>query len=352
MLTLKNKKKYTALVFPFAIALALMFVSQFKHADKELSCDEAPFDFGQIPNVNGEVVAKHVFTIRNNTAHEIKIRAVGSSCPLCFTIDDFDTVIPARGIGKIATTMKLPVSSFAGKTVEMRVAPEEKTIETLSIPISARSALSTYFEKSSISFKSIYRNDYKKQTEDFYIFCASKKKEDKFVESIWTDKPDLVTLSMEEESSELVKGGLSDFYFHRRRLFASLLVTKKMPIGLHSATVFVSTRTGGVNKATITWNLVDKPVFDPEEFRIVDTKNNEKQTFSLIYNVNVGGRPKSYRSSSRNIEIVKTECYEDCVFITFQYLPDAKNLILNQVLGEVIVETEDGKEHRLKVVAS
>jgi hypothetical protein len=124
-------------------------------------------------------------------------------------------------------------------------------------------------------------------------------------------------------------------------------------LGTHSDKLFVELTTGEKLEITIHWNLIEKPIFEPrvEKYLLIALQPKENRDFQIIYNEDAGGKIKNMTTSSSELSIVGHKRHQDSIYIKLKYI--AGNIINPGVsAGELIVETEDGKTHKVGIFIS
>ena len=351
--TYKNNMKQLS-KFSF-IALFCLFFCFFGCKKQEpvllgdLSCTEATFNFGHLPVLNGKAIGKHVFTIQNNTDKEIKLRNITASCP-CIHIDNHDTRIPAKGIGKVAITATYPDSDIRGREAYIALIPEEKDKQPLRITIIGYADFNTFLPQGDVAFDATFRNDFQKEVKEFFVYNGNQREVKGLITKVWTDKPQFVEITIGKQYTE--KATVGDYYNHRGNLLVSLKIQPDTPLGVDSAKIFIETKTGERKEAIVRWEVREKTVFAAgKAFYLISLKPNEERLFSLCYNTKVGGVPKVFKSTGKGLELLTTESRGNEVWVTLKYT-SGDTVKPDEKVGELIVETEDGKMHKLEVIAS
>jgi hypothetical protein len=157
---------------------------------------------------------------------------------------------------------------------------------------------------------------------------------------------------MGTQDSEKTKAKAGDYYNHRSTMLISLNIRPGTPLGADSAKIFIETKTGEKKEATILWEVREKTVFDSGKvFFLPSLKPGEKRQFSVCYNAKVGGVSKNFKTTGKGLEVVKTESHGSEIWVMLKYT-SGDVVKMDEKVGELIVETEDGKTHKLEVIAS
>jgi hypothetical protein len=332
---------WVLLLRPFAMA----------NSRNALSCDDQEFSFGRLPVIEGVASGAHVFKIKNNTDKDIRLFKAEPSC-WCAKISPFDKTIPAHGMREITLFLAQPETDVYGRQLEVAIVAEDKTVQPLKLKITSWPGFSDFLSNNQISFGKIFRNDFTREENEFILFSSNENEIKHLAKKIDSDKPTIVEVSKGMQKNEKItdRNGIS--YFHRVPFQVSLKIKPDSPLGLDSAKVFVETQGGIKKEVIVTWEVGEKSMFDVNDlFYLIQLQPLEKRRFTVQYYTNIGGKVKTIKTTTPMLLLDKTEESENELKLYLLY--EAKtNFKPDDILGEVIVETEDGKEHRLKVVAS
>jgi hypothetical protein len=308
------------------------------------------FDFGRLPVLYGRAIGTHDFVLQNNTHSPIKLKGAATSCQ-CVEIIHIDEILPPDSTGKISIKIDLPATDLHGRMIELLVFPENEEIPPLKIKISGRAGFSFFLESPKNDFGTVFRNAYKEKSKVLYACLSGEKNQENFVDSIKTDNPERLEFVLKERLSKKTTDSIGEYFYHEYEILILLKINATTPLGPDVARLFITTQTGERKDAIFVWNVREKPIFDPGLFYLIQLAPRQERVFSITYNSEIGGKHKVFTTTKDNLKIVETNIHENSVHVTLKCIAP-ETFKADEILGELAVETEDGKRHVMPVIAS
>jgi len=294
--------------------------------------------FERLPISGWVASAKRTIILQNVTDKDIEIGQPEASCSLCTTLTMKNNIVPARGILKIEARVVLPPSNYKQRIIG--VAIPQKDRETHFVKLHIKSAFSTFSQTGTLAFENVFIG--REKTLDLEIKSPSENEKKGFVSNVKTTNS-FVKSSVVQEENRKVKDRDDEIFWENT---ATIPVTLAVPLdaktGEGSCELEVVLRDGKTLKIPVSWNVVRKPVFEPQEekFSLVALEAETPREFQIIYNADVGGNIEKTSVCGRNLEIIKTQNDGDAAYIKLRYTP-GKNAGGGRV-GELIIETKTG----------
>jgi hypothetical protein len=348
---MKAPKRFFYFSIFIAVTIAcsgiFVFFGETKNEVVPLLCHENIFDLGRIPVRGSEAVKIHNFKIYNNTDNIIGIKEVAVDCP-CATVFPLGD-IPAKGMRELKVRFHVPRGDLMRHSARILVIPRDEKIPPLRMEIAGGADFSSYLSHSVLDFGECYFGESKIKT--FEVYCASEKPFEEIVKEIDMKDPHFSVSPVcesERTPQELYDG--TKYYLHKRKIEVILLgrETAQMCEGTEKMRVLFSD--GDVQTINVLWKLKEKPVFSKEIFYLIGVKPREERNFTVIYNSDIGGTPRSIKTFGEGLSILKTEEEGESILVGVKYISTMAGE-LNKRLGEIVVESEGGKRHVLPVIA-
>jgi hypothetical protein len=313
-----------------------------------LACSQTSFDFGLITPKDGFASGQHVFVIKNISNEAIKIRDIVPSCPSCITVNSLKE-IPAKSSAKLKVAFRLEAKTPYRYDTEIYVIPEDKKVKCLRLTISAFIGFSAYSTPEKLGFTEAFYDE--TSTRFVEIFCSTQSRFEKLIKEVRFSHPEIFQLKVVEEIREARK-------LDERVAFN--LYRNKLEIGFNGKSGKTKETSTGklqllLNDGTslnipINWDLKKRPVFEPATFFLFGLQPSTEREFSATYDLSLGGSPKSIKASSANLTLLKNEIKGKKMIFLLKFLAPEK-IETGQILGEVVIETTEGKKHTLPVIA-
>jgi hypothetical protein len=316
-------------------------------------CRQPKFDFGVIPVKNGVAAARHEFVIENNTDADISIEDAVPSCPACTRVSMKEKIVPKHGQAVVVVDFTLPSSDIIGRTVEIALVKRNNRKDPFFLYISGRSAFSAFSMPKGVYFGEVYSGTEK--TGEIDIFLPSNAPAKNFVRDIQITEVvggKLEAKVIRKNSRSMRDEKIGSFYENKTTIQVALH-TERGKVGLGRAKIIVGVSGGGDKEIAIpvSWNVEEKPIFEPHSKRylLIALQPVETREFQVIYNEDAGGKLKSANVTGNGLEIVSRVQHEKSIYFKLKYTAGAA--VVSGVVGTLVIETENGGKQTLEVVA-
>jgi hypothetical protein len=310
-------------------------------------CDEAVFDMKRIPVKEGKAVGSHKFKIFNNTGSVIKIKEVVADCS-CASASPLGD-IPGKGMRELEVFLRFSAGDLMRHSSRILVIPENNKIPRLELEILGGADFSSHLSRTTLDFGKCHF--FETKTLSFEVYCANEEAFENSIKEVKVKNNDLLKAIIKE--TERTPQTLYDgtvYYLHRSKIDVVFAGGKTLQAGNGRDEISIFLENGEIHKLEVLWELYKKTVFDRETFYLIQLKSREERKFNVIYNSDIGGKPKNIKAIGKGLSVLSTEEREKSISINLKYL-STKAGEIDEKLGELIVETEDGKRHVLPVVA-
>jgi hypothetical protein len=248
--------------------------------------------------------------------------------------------------------MTLTYGDWKERRSLIAITPEDKNIPVLNVSLHGLSGFSSFMDnQGGLDFGVVFRNDYTPETHDILLYTSTATAIKDRVSQITTETGSAISVEKVSETNEVLKDSVGQFVLQKNFLRFSLDIKPNSKLGAHMEKIVLSLNTGEKRTITATYDVKERPVFDTERFYLINLKPSETRVFSVFYNKNAGGTPRTFRVEGVGVEVVSRETQSSSVKITLKYTAPAK-FQNNATLGKMIVEAEDGRKHTLPIIAS
>jgi hypothetical protein len=315
-------------------------------------CSVPDLDMGLL-SITGDIAENQKdVKIKNNTTKAITIQKIVISCPCLNVKIPNGRIIPPNGEIGVVIQMRLQRSDVSGKEQTIDFYGDDNELPPIKIIVRGRPNYGIIFSGKELRFPVIYRNDVLNNTETYYVCETSKERKMSAITEVKTCREDMLEVKLEHSVPLKNKNAaVEDFYILNSAIRVKLKVNKHTKLGIDNANISILLKNKKTKTIPVTWEVRERSVFEPETYYLINAKHVKFSDFTVMYNTKVGGRPKNVLIVGTNLKIISHEEQTNYLKVYLNYKTPLM-ILTNEVIGTLVIETEDGRKHELPIIAS